>query len=471
MVAVIQNVFEQMDNLRTGDDEADLKTFLDMAWDNLVFAWDNAGPNNPLDNNVLSPISQVLQNKTWYGEDLVPTRLQDLPAAEQYDESTDSISKWLGEKAGEIGIDISPVKVNYLLDQYSGVVGDTFLPMFTPEAESGDNSKLGNMIAPLKDMFTTDATMKNQNVSDFYDTMDKLATNAKSSKATDEDILKSKYINSVSAELSELYKKKREIQNSSYSDAVKYEMVRDIQQQIVDLTKEGMSNYQNISYEDDYREGGEYARIGDKVFKLDDKGVWSKLSDEQQAKYECTKAAGNSSYATDGTNHYRWYVPGEDASENAKPAWKKLSDDDLEKQTEVTSGLGISPEDYWGNKAEYDYAYKEPGKYAISQAVGDFETYSGYKDAINEIAKNNDSSTGTKDKDLVTDYINSLDIDYGQRIILYRSLYSSKADKAEYNMDIIDYLNSRDDISYEQMVTILEELDMKVDSNGYITWD
>ena len=458
-VAVIQNAFKQMDNLITGDDEVDLKSFLDLVVTNLA-------PNNPLDNNILSPIVDVATNEAWYGGDLVPTRLQDLPAAEQYDESTDVISKWLGET-----FNVSPYKVNYLLDQYSGVIGDTFLPMLTPEAESGDNSVAGNMIAPLKDMFSTDSVMNNQNVSDFYDLKDELQVTANGSNATDEDVLRSKYINSVSSELGELYAEKRRIQNlTNLPDDVKYKQVRQVQAQIVELMKEGMSNYQNISYEDDYREGGEYARVGGKVYKVNKDGAWSKLSDEQQAKYECTKAAGDSDYATDGTNHYRWYVPGEDASPDAKPHWEKIDNQQLAKQKKVTGGLGISPEAYWGNKQEYDYAYEYPGKYAVSKAVSDFETYQGYKSEINDITKNNDSSSGTKDKDLVTNYIFSLDLDYGQRMILYRSMYASKADKAEYNYDIVEYLNGRDDISYEEMITILEELDMKVDSYGNVTW-
>ena len=166
-VAVIQDAIKQVSDMATGNDEEDLKSFLQLVVTNLA-------PANPIENNILAPIVQVKENKTWYGDDLVPTRLQDLPASEQYDESTDSISRWLGEQ-----LDISPVKINYLLDQYSGGVGDVVLPMLTPEAESGDNSTLGNMIAPLKKKFTVDSVMNNQNVSDFYDTSDELTTNAK----------------------------------------------------------------------------------------------------------------------------------------------------------------------------------------------------------------------------------------------------------------------------------------------------
>ena len=457
-LAVIQNGFEQMENLITGNDEADLEAFTELVISNLA-------PNNPLDNNIIAPIAQSMRNETWYGEDLVPTRLQDLPSAEQYDESTDSISRWLGEKTNT-----SPYKWNYLLDQYSGGVGDTFLPMLTPEAERGDDTLLGNLIAPWKDKFTTDAVMNNQNVSDFYTKKDELTVNANAAEATEEDVLMNKYLNSVSAEMSKLYAEKRKIQNSDLPDAEKYAAVRDVQKQIVELTKEGLNTYGDISFEDDYREGGEYARVNDRLYKRNDEGEWSKLSDDQVTKYEVTKAAGNASYATDGTNHYRWYVPGEDADKDTKPGWRKVTDKELEKQQEVTSGLGISPETYWNDREEYSYAYEHPESYAVAKAVGGYEAYRNYSSELYDIKADKDSNgksiSGSR-KEKVLDYVNGLDIEYGEKLILFKSEYN--ADDT-YNYEIIDYLNSRDDISFEEMATILKKLGFTVSANGDISW-
>lgn len=403
-VAVIQNAFEQVGNALTGDDEVDLQSFLELSISNLA-------PNNPLENNILAPIMQVANNETWYGEDLVPTRLQDLPAAEQYDESTDSISRWLGEK-----LNYSPYKINYLLNQYSGGVGDVVLPMLTPEAESGDNSLVGNIIAPFKDKFTTDSTMNNQNVSDFYDTVDELTKNAKSSNATDEDVLKYKYINSVQSELSELYKQKREIQNSDLSDAEKYDAVRDIQKQINSLASESLETYKGVYINDGY------ATVGDRHYKLKD---------------------------------------GE---------WQKISDDQLEKQNEVVDGLGIDPSEYWANKSEYDFAYEYPEKYAVAKSVGGYEKYKAYSSELYDIKADKDedgkSISGSR-KEKVIDYINNLDADYGERLILFKNEYN--ADDT-YNEEIIDYLNGREDISYDEMVTILTELGFTV-KNGNVYWD
>ena len=457
-VAVIQNAFKQMENLITGDDDVDLEAFANLVKTNLA-------PNDPFANNIISPIIQVKNNKTWYGDDLIPSRLQDVPAGEQFDETTDAISRWLGET-----FNISPIKANYLFDQYGGIVSDIGLPMMTPKAESGDDNPLGKLIAPIRDAFTTDSVLKNQNVADFYEKVDELTTNANAMAATDDDALMSKYINSVSAEMGELYGKKREIQSSDLSNSEKYEAVREIQRQIDELAEEGLNTYQNLSYEDDYREGGEYARIGDRVFKKNDEGEWSKLSDEQLTKYEVTKAAGDSSYATDGENHYRWYVPGEDADADAEPGWRKVTKDELKRQKEVTSGLDITPEEYWSNKEEYSYAYDNPENYAVARAVGGYESFKGYNEALYDIKADKDASgnsiTGSR-KEKVVDYLNNLDADYYTKIILFKNEYN--ADDT-YNYEIIEYLNGREDISYQDMETILKKLGFEVDSNGNISW-
>lgn len=404
-VAVIQDAFEQVKNQLTGDDEADWQNFFQLFMNNIA-------PNNPIENNVFAPIIQTANNKTWYGEDLVPSRLQDLPKAEQYDESTDMFSRWLGET-----FNVSPYKANYLINQYSGGIGDMLLPMLTPEAESGDNSLAGNLLAPIKDKFTTDSTMNNQNVADFYDVKDQLTTNAKASGATDEDILKSKYMNSINSELSDLYAEKREIQNSYMDDDEKYQAVKDIQQQIVDLTRNSLSNYDRVSM------SGDYARVGNKYFRKNDSGEWVKLTNKQ-----------------------------------------------IEQQEEVTESLKIDPAEYWSNKSEYDFAYEHPEKYAVAKSVGGYDAYKQYSSELYDIKADKDSSgksiNGSRKKKVI-EYVNSLDIDYGARLIIFKSEYN--ADDT-YNYEIIDYLNSRDDITYEEMNSICKELGFTVHSDGRITW-
>ena len=79
---------------------------------------------------------------------------------------------------------------------------------------------------------------------------------------------------------------------------------------------------------------------------------------------------------------------------------------------------------------------------------------------------NGKSISGSR-KEKVAAYINSMDADYGSKIILFKSEYPSDD---TYNYEIIDYLNNRQDISYTDMVTILEKLEFTVDAEGNIYW-
>lgn len=71
-------------------------------------------------------------------------------------------------------------------------------------------------------------------------------------------------------------------------------------------------------------------------------------------------------------------------------------------------------------------------------------------------------------QDAVIDYLNDLDIEYGEKIIIYRLIYQYDN---QYNSDILEYLNNREDISYDDEVYILQELGMTVDSDGNVSWD
>ena len=412
--AVMQNLFEQMEHLVTGDDEADFGTFYELFMNNIA-------PNNPIENNILAPIFQAVNNEAWYGGDLVPSRLQDLPAEEQYDESTDSISKWLGENIG-----VSPYKINYLLDQYSGGLGDVFLPMLTPEAESGDDSFIGNLLAPWKKEMTTDSVLNNKNPGDFYDLRDELEVNANAKNATEEDMMKSMYMDSVSWEMSALYKQKREVQSSDLPDSEKYEQVRELQEQINELAKNAMGGYNNVSI------NGLYSEVGDKRYNKDvETGKWYEIREKN----------------SDGSDN--WYY---------------------QMEQKVTKGLGISYGEYWNNREEYNFAYENPEKYTVAKSVGGYKAFKGYTSDLYDIKADKDengkSISGSR-KTKVIDYINNMDADYGTKIILFKSEYN--ADDT-YNEDIIEYLNSRDDISYKEMETILKYLGFEVDSEGRITW-
>lgn len=137
---------------------------------------------------------------------------------------------------------------------------------------------------------------------------------------------------------------------------------------------------------------------------------------------------------------------------------------------------GITYQDYASadeeGKRAYTWASENPGKYEMSKAISDdFLTYWQYKTELGDLEGDKDANgktiSGSK-KSKVISYINDMDLDYGQKIILFKSEYNSDD---TYNYDIIEYLNNRSDITYKQMETILKVLGFNVDAQGNITWD
>lgn len=235
----------------------------EVDWSSIVDTTVNQlAPNNPLTDNIVAPIIQAKNNKTWYGGDLVSSRLKKLPEAEQYDESTDSLSKFIGEK-----LNISPKKLNYVIDQYSGGIGDVILPMMTPQAEN-------NII---EDKFTTDSVMKNKNVSKYYSTLEELEKKKNSVNVTDEDKLKYKYMYDATEDLSSLYKQKREIQKSDINDNEKKTKVREIQKQINNIVEEKLNGLNSLSA------NGTTGKVGDSEY-YQSEGKWTSLSEKDEEK-------------------------------------------------------------------------------------------------------------------------------------------------------------------------------------------
>lgn len=128
------------------------------------FAIEQLAPNNPLTNNIFAGITAMSTNKNWYGGDIVSSYMEEKPDYLQYDESTDAFSIWLGEitRHGKNGIEgLSPKKVNYLIDQYSGFIGDWVLPAISKKAD----------VPAVVKAFVVDSVRQNRLGSDFYDAL------------------------------------------------------------------------------------------------------------------------------------------------------------------------------------------------------------------------------------------------------------------------------------------------------------
>lgn len=171
------------------------------------FAIEQIAPNNPLTNNIFAGITAMSTNKNWYGGDIVSSYMEEKPDYLQYDESTDAFSIWLGEitRHGKNGIEgLSPKKVNYLIDQYSGFIGDWVLPALSKKAD----------VPAVVKAFVVDSVRQNRLGSDFYDALDEAKRVKETEFATAADDATFSYLYKQSKAASEITKQLKEIYNS-----------------------------------------------------------------------------------------------------------------------------------------------------------------------------------------------------------------------------------------------------------------
>lgn len=309
------------------------------------FAINQVGPTNPLESNFASPlISAFLTNRSWSGNPIVSDYMKNNFADEdQYNEKTDELSKWIGKKTG-----ISPMKINYILDQYSGGLGDVALPYITPKASNDAKDPISSI---LKNELTFDQANSSKSVSKFYDAKNEINKAFKKRNASDEDKVKKVYMGTISQSLFDLSTKKREIQmDKNLSKKEKYEQALDVQKKMNKLTSDAVKNLDKVDV------GENTATIG-------------------------------------GILLYK--------NKNSKNGWSQES----EKATKNREKLGLSPEKYYYYKNEESYT--PPGsEYATSITRGknakyniaivdafnfDPSDYLEYKYKLSKIRGNKDS--------------------------------------------------------------------------------
>lgn len=185
----------------------------------------NMSPVENLGRFVWSPFTDAASNRTWYGTPIESTKFENVAPKNRYDENTSSIAIAIGK-----AINYSPKKINYLLDQYTGIIGDIVLPVTTKASSR-------NII---EQNFTLDSVSQSKTSTAFYDEIEE-ATYAKN----DGDLLakaKLSYLNKMKKKVSDLNRKKREIQNSGLSNSEKKEQVRALQVLINGIQNTALQN-------------------------------------------------------------------------------------------------------------------------------------------------------------------------------------------------------------------------------------
>ena len=208
----------------------------------------NISPANPIENNIFSPILNLESNKDFAGRAIVPQGMvmDKRSPYLQYDERTTEIAKKIGELTKDIEIPgviekggLSPKQIDYLINSYTGVIGDIVQPLTT---------KGGDLLKTISTQFIADPLYSSQVLTDFYDNYDRLQraatdrnileqlpTSGKENVVTPEEELRNKF-RKASEEISKLNKEIRTIEATLAPN--KAEKIRELRQKIIDIARE-----------------------------------------------------------------------------------------------------------------------------------------------------------------------------------------------------------------------------------------
>lgn len=245
MGVIFSTLGERLLRAKNGDGEA----FKDFG--NTVAT--NFSPSNPIENNIISPLAYYLpRNKDFANREIVPMSMTDEGYGDarskylQYDDSTSELSKWLGNAMRKTGINngegLSPKQIDYIIDSYTGIIGDVLLPATT----KGQSPTQKVLTKP----FTADKLYNNSIQSDFYEKFDEakrvksdnnLVNDIPSDWKTPEEKRLSVYTE-ASIEMSKLRKQEKKIMASSADQKTKEPQLRQIRQQILDIAKRTPAN-------------------------------------------------------------------------------------------------------------------------------------------------------------------------------------------------------------------------------------
>lgn len=331
----------------------------------------NVAPTDIFNQNIATTLTQAkLLNPdnpgtTWYGGNIESERLQNYRPGDRYDEKTDAISKEVGKFLG-----ISPKKLNYVLDQYSGVIGDILLPYITPATSASHP-----LLAAPKAAFTIDTTSNNRVTSEYYDLLDDLKYDKNDGDLGAE--ITRRYVSHAGDAVNDYYAQIREIQNDkTLSKGEKNRLVRALKAQLIERQRE------IIAKSEPYREAvNKYLKEHPELSSDNDAAIA-----EFAEKYDITEEQAESRMDAIVYREINREIFG------AEYALKTYSSDVYDK-ARTAYGKGVSYDTY------YDY-------------------YFATKDMHADKDENGKSISGSKKKKVV-EYINSLDIPAEQKDALY----------------------------------------------------
>lgn len=285
-------------------------------------------PMNPFTNNLAEPLRQASSKdgKTWYGATIVPSSMADKKPEDQTDENTTRLATFIGKQTG-----LSPKRLDYLLQQYGGVIyqAGKGLPAVGKPSITGDKISADSAAKAvgtiLGSNFVSDSNSNNGYSNMVYDHTAKLKTYKDDSVA---DNMAYKYMSVGQSKIGELSKQIKEVNaDKNLSAEEKQKRVREIRREQIKVSKQYLGNEQKAK------------KVANSVASsMDKKDFTTKSGEYSENKYNAALKE-QMRVKLDGA---KALVAEEDAK--AKPGEKTLS--------QKLKKAGISAEKYYEYKAQ-----------------------------------------------------------------------------------------------------------------------
>jgi hypothetical protein len=196
-------------------------------------------------------VRSISTNKNFFNGDIVPMYMQDEAAPDQKNAQTSVISEAISERLYDMGIEVSPMMLDYLIEQYGGSFYGQVLTSATAEDSGGLGRTVGNVASS---MFVADPLYSSGAVSRFYDKMDEAqALSRKAEREREQSGINSfktadeqgyETLQDYKKDIAALRKQEREILATERDTPARKRKIDDIRQQINDVANEGLTAWE-----------------------------------------------------------------------------------------------------------------------------------------------------------------------------------------------------------------------------------
>ena len=211
------------------------------------------------DGTVFQAISDAKNNRTWYGGEIESEYMRNYSVTNRYDSDTPRAIVELGQM-----LNVSPAKLDYLLNQYSGFAGKIIMPLLSTgrlNGEGGLDERAKNLAYNVLKNYTIDPVSSND-LSTSYTaakaTISQIIADGKAGKPMgdlaysvdpDEAYSAAEYLSeeftALDKEIAALWSEYNAIKDSDMSDGDKARQMRDIRRNyIVPLQQDAMALYE-----------------------------------------------------------------------------------------------------------------------------------------------------------------------------------------------------------------------------------